>query len=234
MRHSSVLSCVLALSFMSAQVMADEPRYNQVSLRAEVERSVSHDTMRVTLYAEDQHQDPATVAERITRQLNDGLKTARGTTGVTVSSGNRSSYPVYSEDGKSIVAWRERGEIILEGSDFAALSKLTGQLLGSLSLANMDFSLSSASQRSTEDELIKEAVDAFRSRADVATRALGGNGYKIVNLNLNTQFAPPPVFFRGAAKMSMAADREMSTPSVEGGQADVTVSADGLIEVTLP
>ena len=234
MRQLSVLAGILALSFMSGQATADEPRYNQVSLRAEVERSVSHDTMRVTLYAEDQHEDPATVAERITRTLNEGMKTARATRGISVSSGNRSSYPVHDEQGKSIIAWRERGEIVLESSDFAALSELTGELLGSLSLASMDFSLSSASRRSTEDALIREAVDAFRSRADLATRALGGTSYKIVNLHLNTQFAPPPVFFRGAAKMSMAADREMSTPTVEGGQADVTVSAEGTIEVAQP
>jgi predicted secreted protein len=30
------------------------------------------------------------------------------------------------------------------------------------------------------------------------------------------------------------ADAEMATPSLEGGQSDVTVSADGVIEVTMP
>ncbi|SDR73255.1 Predicted secreted protein [Halopseudomonas xinjiangensis] len=234
MRQLSMLGCLLALSLAGGQAMAEEPRYNQVSLRAEVERSVSHDTMRVILFTEDQHEDPATLAERITRQLNESLKTARNAPGVTVSSGNRSSHPVYDEKGQNIVAWRERGEIILEGTDFAALSKLTGQLLGSLRLASMDFSLSPGSRRNTEDELIKEAVKAFRSRADIATEALGGNSYKIVSLNLNTQYAPPPMMFRGGAKLSMASDREMSAPSVEGGQADVTVSADGTIEVSTP
>ena len=32
----------------------------------------------------------------------------------------------------------------------------------------------------------------------------------------------------------MMADAESASPSVEGGQADVTVSADGIIEVNLP
>lgn len=234
MRKLPWVACLLTLSLASLPALAEETRYNQVSLSAQVERAVSHDTMRVTLYAEAQEQDPAALAEQITRQLNDALKTARGAKDITVSSGNRSSHPVYDEKGQSIVAWRERGEIILESSNFAALSDLTGKLLDPLSLASMNFSLSSASRRSTEDALIKEAIEAFRARAEIASEALGASSYKIVSLNLNTQFAPPPMPFHGMAKMNMAADREMSAPSVEGGQADVTVNADGVIEVDLP
>lgn len=229
-----VACCLLTLSLASLQTLAEELRYNQVSLSAQVERSVSHDTMRVVLYAEAQDKNPAALAEQITRQLNQAIKTARGAKDISVTSGTRSSHPVYDDKNQNIIAWRERGEIILESSNFAALSELTGKLLDPLSVASMDFSLSPANRRSTEDALIKEVIEAFRSRADIAAQALGASNYKIVSLNLNTQFAPPPMPFRGMAKMSMAADREMAAPTLEGGQADVTVSADGVIEVDLP
>lgn len=234
MRYRFALPLLVAVTALAAPAHADEPRYNQISLRAEVQQSVSHDTLRVTFFAEEQDADPTKLAERITKRLNQGLETARKTQGVKVSSGNRSSHPVYDEKHQNIVAWRERGEIILEGTDFAALTGLTGNLLGNLSLSNMQFSLSAASRRATEDELIRQAISAFQSRAEIASTSLGGKGYKIVNLNLNTQMAQPPITFRGVSKMAMSADMEMSSPSVEGGQADVTVSADGLIEVTLP
>ncbi|HDZ56495.1 MAG TPA: DUF541 domain-containing protein [Pseudomonas xinjiangensis] len=234
MRHLSKLALLFGLATLTLPALADQQHYNQVSLRAEVQQSVSHDTLRVTFYAEDQDAEPAKLAERITRRLNQGLETARGTNGVKVSSGNRSSHPVYDDKHQTIVAWRERGEIILESTDFPRLTSLTAQLLNDLSLGDMQFSLSPTTRRTTEDELIKRAIEAFRARSDIATRSLGGSGYKIVSLNLNTQFMQPPVMFRGASKMSMAADREMSVPSVEGGQADVTVSADGVIEVSIP
>ena len=94
----------------------------------------------------------------------------------------------------------------------------------------MQFSLSAESRSSTEDTLVADAIEAFKSRANIVTRSLGGAGYKIVNLNLNTQFMQP-MRYRGQQKMAMAADMEMSSPEVEGGQSDVTVSADGTIEV---
>lgn len=232
MRYPLAAVLAMSLAMLSAQASAESPRYNQISLRAEVSQTVNHDTLRVTFYTEAQDADPGKLAEQITRQLNQGLETARQTEGVRVSSGNRSSHPVYDEKRQSITGWRERGEIIVEGSDFAEIAQLTSRMLGNLALGDMQFSLSPAGRRATEDELIKQAIDAFRNRADIATRALGGGSYQIVSLGLNSQFAPPPMMFRGAAKMAMA-DMEMSTPSLEGGQSDVTVSADGVIEVSL-
>ena len=38
-------------------------------------------------------------------------------------------------------------------------------------------------------------------------------------------------YLSGQQKIMMSADMEMSTPEVAGGQSDVTVSADGTIEV---
>lgn len=223
----------LGLALASSSLIADEVRYNQIALRAEVQQQVSNDRLQVRLYAEDQDKDAGKLAGRITERLNKALETARKTEGVNVSSGNRSSQPVYDEKRNNIVAWRERGDILLESTDFARLSTLTGQLLSDLNLDDMQFSLSPASRRSTEDELIREAIEAFKARADIATSSLGGSGYRIVNLNLNSQFMPPPMF-RGAKMVMMADAESAAAPSVEGGQADVTVSADGVIEVTLP
>lgn len=234
--HSPVFKTILlCLAFASAPVLADhyEQRYNQVALRAEVQQSVSHDTLRVTFFAEEQEAEPAKLAERITTRLNQGLETARQARGVKVSSGNRSSQPVYDKERENIVAWRERGEIVIEGSDFAVLTELTGNLMDNLSLGSMQFSLSPTTRRATEDELIQEAIEAFKARADLATRGLGGSGYKVVHLNLNTQMSQPPALYRARQAMAMSADMEMSAPSVESGQADVTVSADGTIEVLL-
>ncbi len=224
-----ITGLLLAGSLMASAAQADDVRYNQISLRAQVEQSVNHDTMQVTFYTEAQDRDPAKLAETITRRLNAGLETARKANGIRVSSGNRSSHPVYDEKGENIVGWRERGEISIEGSDFAAISALTGEMLGELSLSSMQFSLSSDSRRQTEDQLIAKAIEAFKARADIATRSLGGSDYKIVNLNLNTQYVQP-LRYR-AEKVMMAADMGGSAPQVEGGQSDVTVSADGVIEV---
>lgn len=233
MRPFLILPLLAGLAF-TGQALADTLNYNQVSLRAQVQQSVNNDTLTVTLFTEDQDSDPAKLANRITTRLNQGLETARQNANIRVSSGNRHSQPVYDEKRENIIAWRERGEIRLEGTDFAEISGTMTTLLGDLSLGGMQFSLSPESRSSTEDELIEQAIQAFRQRAAIATKGLGGEDYRIVQLNLNTQFMTPRPYMQSNRMMAVSADAQMATPSVEGGEADVTVSADGVIEVQLP
>lgn len=228
--HSMTLLACLSL-IASAQALADDQRYNQVSLRAEVSQEVPHDRMQVTLYTESQHSDPAQLAGETTRTLNEALQRARQAKGVTVSQGNRSSYPVYEEKGQRIVGWRERAEIRLESGDFAALSKLTADLMQSLKMAEMQFSVSDAVAQKTEDALLKEAVAAFRARAQLATEALGGKDYRLVSLSLDGggNFQP----LRGPRMKAAMMDAE-SMPEIEAGSRQITLNANGVIEVVMP
>lgn len=230
-RLPSVLALCLACTAVPA--IAEEPRYNQVSLRSEVSQEVTHDRMHVTLYTEAQNTNPTRLASEITQTLNAAVTQARQTKGVTTSMGNRRSYPVYDDKGQKIRAWRERAELRLESDDFAALSQLTGELLNTLSMGNMTFSISPELRKQHEDNLLKEAVMSFGERAKLTSEALGGKGYKLVNLNLNSSGFQQPMLYRSAAKVTMmeAAD---AAPQVEAGTSRITVNADGMIEVLMP
>lgn len=227
--QSLVLSSAVLTLATAAQ--ADEPRYNQVSLRAEVSHEIAHDLMQVTLYSEAQDADPAALGAQITRNLNKALEQARKAEGVKVALGSRNSYPLYDEKRQKITGWRERGEVRLESADFAALSKLSGEMLQNMSMGNMSFSIADKTRKAEEDKLIKEAVDAFKARAQLATEALGGSGYKLVSLNLNTSGFQPPMMMRAKGAMMMDS---APTPEIKGGSSQVTVNADGAIEVQMP
>jgi predicted secreted protein len=219
----------------SLPAIADDVHYNQVSVRAEVNQEVQRDLMNVTLYSEAQDTDPAKLSAEITETLNKALGQARQVKGITLRQGSRNSYPVYDDKGQKITGWRERAELRLESADFAALSKLTGDLLGTdMKMGGMDFSISSPARKASEDALFKDAVSAFKARAQLVTEALGGSGYKLVNLNLNTSGYPQP-YLRAPVMMMKAARAEAApTPEVEAGTSQVSVTADGMIEVTLP
>jgi predicted secreted protein len=227
-----------ASSLLSAAALAEEARYNQIALRAEVNQEIAHDLMHVTLYSEAQDSDPAALAAQISKTLNASIAQARQVKGVSVASGSRNSYPVYSEDkrdgkGQQITAWRERAELRLESADFSALSKLTGEMLQSLKMGGMNFSIAADTRKTHEDALLKEAVAAFKARAQLATEALGGSGYKLVSLNLSSGGFQPPMPMRmemkGAAMMDAAV-----TPEIEAGTSQVSINADGVIEVQMP
>ncbi|BCD86785.1 hypothetical protein PSm6_31920 [Pseudomonas solani] len=229
---AAITLCAATFGSLSAQ--AEDARYNQVALRAEVSQEVAHDLMHVTLYSESQSADPAKLAAEITRTINAAVEKARATNGVSVSLGSRNSYPVYDDKGQKITGWRERAELRLESPDFATLSQLSADLMGSLKMGGMDFSIADPTRKKNEDALIKQAVDAFKARAQLTTEALGGSGYKLVSLNLNSAgFQPQPVMMRAMAAKSSMYD-SAPAPEVEAGTSRVTVNADGVIEVQMP
>ncbi|MFK3798592.1 SIMPL domain-containing protein [Pseudomonas sp. NPDC088444] len=232
------IATLLALSttaLASVSALANDVHYNQVSVRAEVNQEVQRDLMTVTVYTESQNTDPAKLAAEITESLNKALGEARQVKDVTIRQGSRNSYPIYDDKGQKITGWRERAELRLESPDFAALSKLTGELLGGdMKMGGMDFSISDPARKASEDTLLKDAVTAFKARAQLVTDALGGSGYKLVNLNLNTSGYPQP-YMRAPVMMMKAARADAApTPDVEAGTSQVSVTADGVIEIAIP
>ncbi|MFY1666823.1 SIMPL domain-containing protein [Pseudomonas sp. Pseu.R1] len=232
------IATLLALSttaLASVPALANDVHYNQVSVRAEVNQEVQRDLMTVTVYTESQNTDPAKLAAEITESLNKALGEARQVKDVTIRQGSRNSYPIYDDKGQKITGWRERAELRLESPDFAALSKLTGELLGGdMKMGGMDFSISDPARKASEDTLLKDAVTAFKARAQLVTDALGGSGYKLVNLNLNTSGYPQP-YMRAPVMMMKAARADAApTPDVEAGTSQVSVTADGVIEIAIP
>ena len=225
---------ISAAGLLSLAAHAEEARYNQISLRAEVNQEIAHDLMHVTLYSEAQDSDPAALAAQISKTLNAGIAQARQVKGVSVAMGSRHSYPVYDEKGQQITAWRERAELRLESADFSALSKLTGEMLQALKMGGMNFSIADATRKTHEDALLKEAVAAFKARAQLATDALGGSGYKLVNLSLNSGGFQPPMPLRMEAMKGAAMMDAAVTPDIEAGTSQVTINADGMIEVQMP
>ncbi len=74
-----------------------------------------------------------------------------------------------------------------------------------------------ATRKASEDALLKDAVAAFKARAQLATDALGGKGYKIVNLNLNSNGYPQP-YMRAPMMMKAASDGFCSGHAGSGGR----------------
>ncbi len=101
-------------------------------------------------------------------------------------------------------------------------------------MAGMSFSVSDATRKEVEDQLLKQAVQAFQARAQLASEALGGKQFKLVSLNLNSNgFQQPMPMRMGAMKSSMMSD-SAPAQTIEAGTSQVQMNADGVIEVLLP
>jgi predicted secreted protein len=230
LRTALALAAGLAVSGALAQTPG-EVRFNQVDLQAEVSREVANDLMTATLVAEANDPSPAQVATQLNRVTAEALKVAGEFKTVKARSGFTNTFPVYDRAGK-LTGWRGRSEVRLESKDVAAMSTLIGRLQSTMQLGGVAFAVSPEVRRQVQNELLTEAVAAFRDRADIATKALGGRGYKIRRISLNTGgFVPGPRPMMAERAAAAAAPASVPPPSFEGGTSMVQVSANGTVEV---
>lgn len=224
-----LLLALLATGAQAQAPQASPDRYNTVELQAEAQREVANDTLTATLYVEATDASAAQVAGTLNRTLNDALRLAAEAKAVRARSGNNQTYPVYDR-AQRLTGWRGRAEIRLESRDFQAMAALIGRLQSMLQLGAMQFSISAEARKAVENELVTEAIAAFRARADIVRQALGGKSYRLRRLAINTGgFVPPrPILARALASAQVA---EVATPQFEGGMSQVTVTASGTVEI---
>jgi predicted secreted protein len=131
--------------------------------------------------------------------------------------------------GNQLQGWRGRAEIRIESRNFEAASGLIGKLQAGMQPGNLNFSVSPEARRAAENELIAEAIGAFKARAEIVKAALAGRGYKLQRLNVASGYnAPSPRL--PMARMAAPA-QEVAAPNLEAGVSLVTVTANGAIEV---
>ncbi|MFO1390984.1 MAG: SIMPL domain-containing protein [Agitococcus sp.] len=209
---------------------ADAPIYQRIDFQTEVDKEISNDLLTATLSIELNNKNPALLAKELTTITNDALKMGTAYNNVKLTSGNQQTYPIYNEKNK-LEGWRGRAEIMVTSKDFKAAGELISQLQSKLQLNNLNFSVAPETRRSAENQLISEAVAAFRARADSIKTAWNAKGYKLVQMNLGTSNnqAPQPMYMMRTAKMDMME----AAPAADyaGGQSRLNVQVSGSIEL---
>lgn len=207
---------------------AEETSGTLVHLQAQSQRDVANDLMEAVMSSEQENRDAAVAADTVNKALQEAKSAVAKFPSVKLSSGQYHSYPVYHKT--DIVNWRVRGEIKLEGRDFEAMARVIALLQSRLQLNGVSFGVSLASRRSAENELINEAIAAFRERASVIQRALGGSVYTIKEININSGGAArPPIPVRMKAMTQSLREDAVAEPVTQPGTSEITVSAEGAI-----
>jgi predicted secreted protein len=224
------LAMTLAPSSAFAQSDARFQPSGVLSLSAQASAEVPQDVVTISLFYEQEANDPSSLTSTLNQRADTALQRAKGVAGVTARSGQFSIFPSTDRDGR-ISAWRGRTEVVLESHDFAAASKLAGDLASVMQVGNVQFSLSPEAQRAAEQKLSGEAIASFRDQALSATRAFGFSTYTIRDVNVgHTGIMPRPMMMMSARAAS--ADAKMSSPvPIEGGTSTVTVNVSGSVQM---
>lgn len=227
MSRTLLLSLCLILLTPALAAQPAEPIFNQVHIDAQAERDVENDQLEVTMLVEAQGNKPDEIAARVNETMQWALKLAGADKGIEVSTRSYHTYPVYND--RFIVGWRASQELYLRSTEIADLTELVGQLQEKLQVSQMNFSPTKATRTRIENELISEAMTAFRERAGILKQHMENMNYRIVNLHVSTGQGGGPVMYREMAMSAKAMDAAMA-PAVEAGTSKVVVTVSGSIQ----
>ncbi|NNE37891.1 MAG: SIMPL domain-containing protein [Gammaproteobacteria bacterium] len=211
-------------------VWADEDvLFNQIHINAQVERDVENDQLEVSMVVEKQGNRPEDIAYEVNETMQWALEQAEGKSEIEINTRSYQTFPIYKN--RLIVGWRATQELLLKSTDITELTDLVGELQERLQVRNMQFSPTRETRVRIENELISEAMEAFRQRADIIKQHMDEDEYRIVNLHVNTGNSGP-VMYRDAM-VSRAATMDMAmemAPAVEAGTSKVIVTVSGSIQ----
>jgi len=223
------LLCTL-LSIVPAISFAEDINYNQIELNARAQQHVDNDIMIVSLYAQEQGSVAADAARDVNAKINAALGYLKGYPAIKVETDNYSTTPVYNKS--QLIGWRVKQSIVLESKQLTVMSDVIGELQKSLKLSGIEFDVSREKRELVTKSLIDKALSAYQERADQVVKKLGGNGYKIVKINISTSGAESQprrnigrVMY---AESSMAAS---TPPHMDSGDSLLSVMVHGTIEL---
>lgn len=227
------LSYLLAASFAigaAGVAQAEHPKkppHPTLQLDAQAFTEVAQDTVIITLQATRQSSEQGGVTQQLTEVVGAVLAEVKKQDVVQVSSGNYSVRPQYDKDGK-LTSWLGQSQLLFESTDIKAASTLAAQYQEQMPVANVSFSVSKQARSQVEAQLMTDAAQAFKQRAETMAAALGYGSYELKEMNLGGSGAmyraQRPQFDMVRAAVAMSE----SLP-IDSGTEEISLSLNGSI-----
>jgi predicted secreted protein len=225
------LATLLACLLLPNALLAEEqpPRYDQINLSAEASRETDNDTLVVRLSAQREGSDPAALSDSVNMLIKQAVKQAKQEPEIKLQTLGYQTSPIYQQ--QRLTGWRVKQSLRLESRNVEKLSQLLSHLQESLALESISYAVSDELRQSVEEELTKQALDAFQKRAQLVTEQLGRKSYRLVEMTIHSdEQAIQPRRLRGSM---MATQSSVAAPSLEAGTQTLRMKIDGSIELQL-
>lgn len=202
------------------------PRLN---LDASAWREVTQDRVIVTLYAERESPEPATSQAQVSALLGPVLARLKTMPGIEVQTSGYRTDPVWQQS--RVVGWRTRGTLQLSAAPAESFNRLVGELSQTLGVQSVAYDLSREARMAVEQELIAQAVQAFRAKAEAAAQALGYRSYELREISIGGSGPAHPVPMpRAMMARAAGADEAAPLPGAEG-RTTVTTTVSGSVSL---
>jgi len=209
-----------------AQAHEQETLFNKVNIQARAEREIPNDQMIVLLATEHENVDTAKLANQINKDMQWALELVKSHTFIKSQTKSYQTYPTYKK--QIIIGWRASQQLELKSENIEGLSEIVGKLQNKLQVKQMSFTPTRTTRVLYENELIEEALKAFKNRVAIVKKHMDNKDFRIINININTGGYQPPVI---RAQQTMMKSMEMtSAPAVKAGVSKITVSITGSVQ----
>ena len=225
--HALYLFCLL----LALPLQADENqlRYDQINLSAEASQETDNDTLVAVLAAQQEGDDPAVLSDNVNRLITEAIAATKEEPEIKLQTLGYQTSPRYQQ--QRLIGWRVKQSLRLQSQNGEKLSRLISRLQSKLALESISYSISDERRRQVEESLISRALEAFQKRAQLVTKQLGRESYRLVEVHINNSSQPVQPLRMRAGMMSMEASR--AAPSLEAGSQTLRVEVNGRIELQL-
>ncbi|MEO5343636.1 MAG: SIMPL domain-containing protein [Gammaproteobacteria bacterium SHHR-1] len=225
----SLQSLLLLPLLLSSLAVQAEETYERIMLAVTVKADVRQERLRAVLFAEEQGLDTARLADAVNQRIALALDLTKNEPGIKARTLGYSSSPIYRE--QRVEGWRVRQTLELQGDDASALGLLIGKLQSDLNVESINYSISEQQLDTTTEELIDQGLTAFRQRAQRIASGWGRDGYRLVQMAIQSRQNPPPQPMPLQAALARSPVEAVAPPSLQGGEQQVSVTLTGTIEL---
>jgi len=236
--YAKLVSIMLVGSFAIFTVQASaqtpitgEPQFDVFQLSADAQVEVDNDLMNVRLVAQATNANAAALANEINATMGWALLQLKPFTTIETQTLSYQTYPQYERGGAKIKGWVANQTLLLETDDFENAGKAIQILQEKLQVQSMQLTAKVETRKKAEEQLINEALNAFKRRAELVQTNMGAPGFRVMNLSINTQGSQQQFHQERAMRASSADMSVASAPAIEGGTSSVTVHVNGQIQL---
>lgn len=223
-----LMAAVAVIVALSSFAQADDKmQFNIVNLAAEQSRQVKNDVMVAVMQATAEKNSSAEAARAVNETMAwaDAIISAREQ--IRHRTLNYQTRPVYRD--RIITGWTATQQVRFEGEDFDTLTTLIGTLQQQLQVVSMRFEVSDRKRTGEIDTLIVEALDAFTRKAELISRTMKAQDYRLVAVTVDEN-GDPPIAYRGIVQAE-AMSAVAAAPQVEAGDSKIAVRVAGSIQL---
>lgn len=210
-----------------------QPVYNVFSLHSEASAEVDNDLMIATLMVEAEDRDPAVLASKVNSAMSWAVNVLRPFGALKTKTRDYQTYPRYdSSKNRKLIGWRASQSIQIETDDFEAAGKAIQKLQERLQVKGIQLAAKPETRAAAADELINEALSTFKKRATLVQRNMGATGYKVLDVNIQSDQPSGPVYDMAPMRYeSMRSSAMVSEPAIEAGTSRVSVQIYGRVQL---